>query len=55
MQDGKPPDGEGVSAGAGYDERIVRLFWIVWFMYVRCDPWVAPDPMMPVYFRENTD
>lgn len=26
MQDGKPPDGEGVSAGAGYDERVVRLF-----------------------------
>ena len=24
-------------------------------MYVWYDPWVAPDPMMPVYFRENTD
>lgn len=22
-------------------------------MYVWGDPWVAPDPMMPVYFREN--
>ena len=40
MQDGKPPDGEGVSAGAGYDEQVVRLFL---------------DRMMPAYLRENTD
>lgn len=26
MQDGKSPDGASVSVGAGYDERVVRLF-----------------------------
>lgn len=55
MQDGKPPDGEGVSAGAGYDERLVRLFSDRMAHVHACDPWVAPDPMMPVYFRESTD